>query len=102
MKSASVFLHKKPGCSFATAIFMLISALQSVNTSAQTPVYRKGVTLAGASSQYTANNFAGLQQILNTNAGVIGFNLPWYGATVDCSDNSCQAQRPANPTNWDD
>jgi hypothetical protein len=102
MKSASVFLHKKPGCSFVTAIFMLISALQSVNGSAQTPVYRKGVTLAGDSSQYTANNFAGLQQILNTNAGVIGFNLPWYQATTDCSDSSCLTLKPTNPRDWND
>jgi hypothetical protein len=80
-----------------------LSACWPVTCKAQTtPVLRKGITLAGDFSQYTANNFAVLQQILNTNAGVIGFNLPWFGATVDCSDNSCQAQRPANPTNWDD
>ena len=34
--------------------------------SAQAPVYHKGVTLAGSLSQYTANNFAVLQQILHT------------------------------------
>lgn len=69
------------------------------NVAAQ-PVYRKGVTLAGDLNTYTQNNFATLQQIINTGAGVIGVNLPWNAATADCS--SCSAQRPANPTNWDD
>ena len=66
-----------------------------------TPVLRKGVTLAGDYSQYTANNFALLQTILNTGAGEIGFNLPWNAATQDCT-SGCQAEEPANPTNWDD
>ncbi|HEX8712510.1 MAG TPA: hypothetical protein VF730_11595 [Terracidiphilus sp.] len=84
------------------AIAAVACTLSAACASAQTPVYRKGVTLAGSLSQYTANNFAVLQQILNTGAGVIGFNLPWFAATQDCSDTSCQAQKPASPRNWDD
>jgi len=74
--------------------------LVSASVKATTPVFRKGVTLAGDLTQYTANNFAVLQQILNTGAGVIGVNLPWNAATSDCS--GCEAVRPTNPRNWDD
>lgn len=67
-----------------------------------TAVLRKGVTLAGSLTYFTANNYANLQAILNTNAGVIGVNIPWNAATADCSDSSCSALRPAKPTFWND
>src|SRR5579871_3130242 len=83
-------------------VLVLLSVLLSVNCNAPTgPVFRKGVTLAGDYSQFTANNFAILHQILNTRAGVIGVNLPWDAATTTCP-SGCTPQRPSNPTDWND
>jgi hypothetical protein len=79
---------------------LLIFDLSTQNAAAQTPIFRKGVTLAGDTSVFTANNFAELQRILNTGAGVIGYNLPWFAATQTCP--TCSAQRPATPRNWND
>lgn len=72
----------------------------SVMKSATTPVHRKGVTLAGDVNDYIVNNFALLQQVLDAGVGVIGVNLPWYAATQPCP--TCDAERPSNPTNWND
>src|SRR5579871_6669211 len=83
-------------------VLVLLSVLLSVNCNAPTgPVFRKGVTLAGDYSQFTASNFAILHQILNTRAGVIGVNLPWDAATTACQ-SGCTPQRPSNPTDWND
>lgn len=65
-----------------------------------TPVYRKGVTLAGELDDYIINNFALLQQILDSGAGVIGVNLPWYEATMPC--DNCDAVKPSDPRDWND
>jgi hypothetical protein len=65
-----------------------------------TPIYRKGVTLAGDLNVFIRNNFSELQRILDTGAGVIGVNLPWFGATQPCP--TCTARKPANPRDWDD
>jgi len=67
---------------------------------AQSVVYRKGVTLTGDASIFIVNNFSELQRVLDTAAGVIGINLPWFGATQPCA--TCSAQKPSNPRNWDD
>jgi hypothetical protein len=67
---------------------------------ASSPVYRKGVTLAGDVKVFVRNNFAELQRILDAGAGVIGVNLPWNAATQTCP--TCDAQKPSNPRNWDD
>ena len=61
----------------------------------QRPVMRKGVTLVGDMSQYTVNNYAELQRILDTGAGVIGVNLPWYQITAG-------PQKPSHPRMWND
>jgi hypothetical protein len=87
-------------------VLLLLTLLVCVGCNAPThkgtgPVFRKGVTLAGDLTQFTDHQFAGLQQILDTRAGVIGVNLAWYAATSDCL-SGCAAQRPANPTDWDD
>lgn len=65
-----------------------------------TLVLRKGVTLAGKLDYFTSNNFANLQKVLDSGAGVIGVNLPWYAATQPCAD--CPAERPDNPRDWND
>ncbi|MCL5020512.1 MAG: hypothetical protein M1339_02365 [Bacteroidetes bacterium] len=52
-------------------------------------------------TQFTANNYAMLQQVLNTGAGVIGVNLPWFAATTDCT-SGCNAQEPSNPSSSND
>jgi hypothetical protein len=80
---------------------LLLLTLLPLLTAQATPVSRKGVTLAGDLSYYTASNFAALQAILDTNAGVIGVNLPWNAATADCS-SGCDTQRPSSPTSWND
>lgn len=64
------------------------------------PVQRKGVTLAGDLNYFITNNFANLQQVLNTRAGTIGVNLFWNEATQPCQ--GCTAVRPANPRAWND
>lgn len=65
-----------------------------------TPVFRKGVTLAGDENLFIQNDFAKLKDVLNSGAGVIGVNLPWFGATQPCHD--CDAVEPATPRNWND
>lgn len=87
--------------SSASLLAGAIVAVTSLTTCAQTPVMRKGVTLAGDMTQFTANNYAMLQQVLNTGAGVIGVNLPWFAATADCT-SGCNAQEPSNPSSWND
>lgn len=74
--------------------------VSSNNLVATTPVLRKGVTLAGELDDYIVNNFALLQQILDSGAGVIGVNLPWYEATMPCA--TCDAIKPTNPRDWND
>jgi hypothetical protein len=54
---------------------------------------RKGVTLAGDLNDFIVNNYALLQQVINSGAGVIGVNLPWYEAAPTS---------PVNPQNWND
>lgn len=71
-------------------LIMLICFASMLHASA---VARKGITLAGPLTYFTQNNFANLQAVLNTNAGVIGVNIPWNAST---------SARPANPTNWND
>ncbi len=80
---------------------LLCSTCSTPTNMPASPVFRKGVTLAGDPTQFTGNNFAVLRQVLNTRAGVIGVNLPWNGATADCASGS-NARRPANPKYWDD
>ena len=92
------FIHLK--MLLAVCLLVNTSCTTSINPSS-TPVFRKGVTLAGNITDFTANNFALLQQVLKTGSGVIGVNLPWNAATMDCSAG-CLARRPANPMNWDD
>jgi len=82
-------------------LIVVISIVSSCTANSQTPVARKGVTLAGDMTKFTENNFALLQQVLNTGAGVIGVNLPWNASTADCS-SGCSAQRPSSPASWDD
>lgn len=83
--------------------FVLTSALPLL-CSAQTVVARKGVTLAGDPSYYTASSFANLQAILNTGVGEIAYNLPWNGATTPttCGTPPCVSVKPTTPTDWDD
>ena len=64
------------------------------------PVARKGVTLAGDHQYFIQNNFANLQAVLDTGAGVIGVNLPWYAATQPSPTSD--AVRPTNPAAWND
>lgn len=87
-------------------LILLLPLLLSLNCDTATkstprPVFRKGVTLAGDLTTFTNHNFDGLQQILNTGAGVIGVNLPWNAATADCS-SGCVARKPSNPRYWND
>ncbi|MFB3815093.1 MAG: hypothetical protein ACE14L_13380 [Terriglobales bacterium] len=79
---------------------LLLAGVLSANMSATTPVFRKGVTLAGDPNVFIQNNFAELQRILDAGAGVIGYNLPWFAATQPCP--TCEAQRPSNPRDWND
>lgn len=58
-------------------------------------VMRKGVTLAGDISQYALNNYADLRDILDTGAGVIGVNIPWYLITAG-------PKKPSHPRMWND
>ena len=97
-------MHRRMAMHLKLFVALLLPLTFSCNTPMKapaTPVSRKGVTLAGNLTDFTANNFAVLQEVLKTNSGVIGVNLPWNAATMDCS-SGCEARRPANPTYWDD
>lgn len=65
-----------------------------------TPVHRKGVTLAGDLSYFISGGFVKLQEVLDSGAGVIGVNLPWYAATEAVPGGG--AAEPANPSQWND
>jgi hypothetical protein len=86
----------------AAKLICILFFVPTLHAQSNSAVLRKGVTLAGDLTYFTTNNYVNLQALLNTNAGVIGVNLPWNAATADCSDSSCSAQRPANPTSWND
>lgn len=64
------------------------------------PVHRKGVTLAGDLDYFISSGFARLQDVLDSGAGVIGVNLPWYAATQAAGASA--AVKPTNPRLWND
>lgn len=89
---------------FATAIGLTatLGAVAAAPSPAEaaTPVLRKGVTLAGDLNTFIASGFSRLQDVLDSGAGVIGVNLPWYAATQ--ASGSSSAAKPASPTLWND
>lgn len=87
----------------ATALCTLASVAGAATPQARaatSPVHRKGVTLAGELEHFTSGGFANLQKVLDTGAGVIGVNLPWYAATEATPGGG--AAKPASPSSWND
>ena len=95
MQSSKMMLGRL-AVAVAAAVFIILGATPS---NAQ-PVQRKGVTLAGDINYFISNNFANLQAVLNTGAGTVGVNLPWFAATQTCA--GCGSTEPSNPTSWND
>lgn len=102
MKCQLSVVRRNPMCLLLAVALALTIALPLMCSAQVTPVARKGITLAGDPSYYTASSFSKLQDILNTGVGEIAYNLPWNQATKDCADTSCTALKPTNPTDWDD
>jgi hypothetical protein len=84
---------------FSSTIFTMAVLITTSCANAEF-THRKGVTLAGDVQSFIDNDFAKLQDVLDSGAGVIGVNLPWYAATQTCA--TCSAVEPTDPSDWND